>query len=62
MKLIHKNHEKADEKKCIKSEEICESKKELSQEELERVTGGSCNEWNTTGRKNIFGQCIYVVE
>ena len=29
-----------EEKKCIKNEEICEEKKELSQEELGQVTGG----------------------
>ena len=30
----------SEEKNCIKSEELCEEKKELSQEELGQVTGG----------------------
>ena len=30
----------SEEKKCINNEEICEEKTELSQEELERLTGG----------------------
>ena len=30
----------SDEKKCTKTEECCEGKKELTQEELEQVTGG----------------------
>ena len=29
-----------EEKKCINNEELCEGKKELTQEELEKVTGG----------------------
>ena len=31
----------SEEKKSIKNEEICEEKKEFTQEELEQVTGGS---------------------
>lgn len=31
----------SEEKKCIKSEELCAEKKELSLEELEQVSGGS---------------------
>ena len=30
----------SEEKNCIKREELCEEKKELSQEELGQVTGG----------------------
>ena len=30
----------SDEKKCTKTEECCEGKKELTQEELEQVNGG----------------------
>ena len=30
----------SEEKKCIKSEELCEGKKALSQEALEQVAGG----------------------
>ena len=30
----------SEEKKSIKNEEICEEKKEFTQEELEQVTGG----------------------
>ena len=29
-----------EEKKCINNEELCEGKKELTQEELEQVNGG----------------------
>ena len=31
----------SEEKKCINNEELCEGKKELTQEELEQVTGGN---------------------
>ena len=31
------------EKKCINNEELCEGKKELTQEELEQVNGGISN-------------------
>ena len=30
----------SEEKKCINNEELCEGKKELTQEELEKVNGG----------------------
>ena len=30
----------SEEKKCIENEELCEEKREFTQEELERVTGG----------------------
>ena len=30
----------SEEKKCINNEELCEGKKELTQEELEQVNGG----------------------
>ena len=30
-----------EEKKCINNEELCEGKKELTQEELEQVNGGA---------------------
>ena len=31
----------SEEKKCINNEELCEGKKELTQEELEQVNGGA---------------------
>ena len=34
----------SEEKKCIKSEELCEGKKALSQEDLEQVNGGQVEE------------------
>ena len=33
----------SEEKKCINNEELCEDKKELTQEELEQVNGGTKN-------------------
>ena len=47
----------SEKKKCINNEELCEDKKELTQEELEKVNGGS-RKGSTAYARELIGAAV----